>query len=510
MNRINKQLLFCFIVFAGLHTAARAQSTGHNYFGFDLGITGSAYVGNQNFFWPVTDVPDNIFTVLPFSNLGEGTGAVVGAKAGFALSSMFDIEGKLRYRSNYTSREETQSLPLAIATPSQGTPQGTSDYTLLLNYLDIDALLHIAIGDRWYGIGGLGFSSLFSNSYSASQKLGADTYYNQVNGVGTNVTAIGVPVTNETNVFTSSRVDLQLGAGTVIPLGSSSTLLDAEFIFGIPFTGWLQSAKQTELNQAAANYNLPAVTSPKLWYASLTIGIRFPFGNNASPSAANESSTDNSTNANPTSRIGPDGKVALTGRVTNAKTGDPVDANMTVVDLTNNEVVATGKTDRDGAYNLRVPAPGKYSVTADANGYLFGTTYYEVDPEGRILNRHPDITLSQTSGGKTRLLVFFDFGKSDLSPSSYPELDRAVHLMKAVPSMEVEIAGYTDNVGAADYNTALSQKRANAVRDYLITHGVPKARITAHGYGMDSPIADNSTDEGRSENRRVEFVVTSK
>jgi len=199
----------------------------------------------------------------------------------------------------------------------------------------------------------------------------------------------------------------------------------------------------------------------------------------------------------------------LTGTVTDAKTGDPVDANLTVVDLTNNQVVANDHTDGKGRYNVRVLAPGKYSVTADANGYLFGTSYFEVDKEGRILAHHPDIKLGPATG-RTRLLVFFDFGKSSLSPSSYPELNRAVRLMKAVPSMQVEIAGYTDNIGSDDVNMRLSQQRANAVRDYIIQQGIDSGRVSAKGYGKDSPIADNSTDEGRAENRRVEFVVLSK
>jgi outer membrane protein OmpA-like peptidoglycan-associated protein len=483
------------------------NSTGHDYFGFDLGLTGSAYVGNQNFFWPVT-LPDynNAPSILPFDNLGSGTGGLVGVKAGFPLSSALDLEGKIRYHTNFTTNEEMHDLPSDIAYNSFGTtPQGTSNYSLLLNYLDFDALLHLAFGDRWYGIGGLGFSSLLSNTFSATQTLASDTYYNTPG----NPSSLAVAPQSVSNFFTSSRFDVQLGAGTVFPLGMAGTMLDAEFLLSIPFTEWMQSGLQSSIDSEAAFYSLPTVSFPKLWYASLTIGIRFPFGNNSNESYTSESSSSTVSLAS-NAGIGSDGKVALTGRVTNTKTGEPIDANMTVVDLTNNEVVATDRTDRNGQYNVRVKAPGKYSVTADADGYLFGTSYFEVDAEGRILAHHPDIQLSEASGGKTRLLVFFDFNKSDLNQASYPELDRAVRLMKAVPSMEVEIVGYTDNVGSADYNKTLSQKRANAVRDYLIAHGIPKARVVAKGYGMEDPIADNSTDEGRSENRRVEFVVMGK
>src|SRR5207237_2143012 len=124
--------------------------------------------------------------------------------------------------------------------------------------------------------------------------------------------------------------------------------------------------------------------------------------------------------------------------------------------------------------------------------------------------QHNNIKLNETSNGRTRLLVFFDFNSAELKPSSYPELDRAVKLLKAVPKMQVEIAGYTDSVGTTDFNKSLSERRASAVRDYLLHSGITKSRVRIRGYGEDAPIADNSTDEGRAENRRVEFVVLSK
>ena len=72
----------------------------------------------------------------------------------------------------------------------------------------------------------------------------------------------------------------------------------------------------------------------------------------------------------------------------------------------------------------------------------------------------------------------------------------------------VEVQGHTDNVGKYDYNVDLSERRAQAVRTYLINQGVPAERLTAHGYGPDKPIADNKTKAGRAKNRRVEFNIT--
>ena len=72
----------------------------------------------------------------------------------------------------------------------------------------------------------------------------------------------------------------------------------------------------------------------------------------------------------------------------------------------------------------------------------------------------------------------------------------------------MEVQGHTDNVCKRDYNIDLSERRAQAVRTYLIGKGVPATRLSAHGYGTDVPIADNKTKEGRAKNRRVEFNIT--
>ncbi|HET6402429.1 MAG TPA: OmpA family protein [Candidatus Kapabacteria bacterium] len=488
------------------------SATGQSYWGFDLGLTYSWYLGGQHFFWPVVDVANNIWTPFQFDNLGSGLGGVFGVKAALPLSHSIDLEGKLRYLTNYTSATETHNL---FVSNTGGQAPATSTYSLLMNNLDFAAILHFALSDEWYAAGGLSFSGLLGNRFSASQSPAPGFTYNDLNGNPTFVPGESVLPVSRTDLV-GSRADLQLGAGTVFPLSSNSFAIDAELLLSVPLTAWLQSGDQIVFNNFADTYNaaieaqggtavLSYPTFPKLWYASLTIGIRFPFGKAEEQPTAYSSSEVPGTQQG----IGPDGKVALTGSVRDSKTGRPVDATMTVVDLTNNQVVATDHTDDNGRYSIRVKAPGKYSVTADADGYLFGTAYFQVDDQGRILANHADIKLSETKGGRTRLLVFFNTASAELNASSYPELDRAVRLMKAVPTMSVEIAGYTDSVGSGAYNLDLSQRRANAVRKYLIDHGIQKSRVTAHGYGKESPIADNGTDAGRAENRRVEFVVTS-
>ena len=102
--------------------------------------------------------------------------------------------------------------------------------------------------------------------------------------------------------------------------------------------------------------------------------------------------------------------------------------------------------------------------------------------------------------------IVFDVGKATLKPESIPEITRIVALMVDNPSLKYEVQGHTDNTGSASSNMKLSQKRAQAVVDKLVSLGISADRLTAVGKGQEEPIADNSTEEGRAQNRRVVFV----
>lgn len=102
--------------------------------------------------------------------------------------------------------------------------------------------------------------------------------------------------------------------------------------------------------------------------------------------------------------------------------------------------------------------------------------------------------------------VNFDFDKSTLKPMATDILDHAVSVIQQHPDMRFSISGHTDSVGSDAYNEALSMRRANAVRDYLVQHGVASHRLDVSGYGERNPVADNGTSEGRARNRRVEIA----
>ncbi len=204
----------------------------------------------------------------------------------------------------------------------------------------------------------------------------------------------------------------------------------------------------------------------------------------------------------------PEAQVTVQGQVLDAKTGRPVAAQITVTDLSSGEVVADYRTDdRNGDYYVLLSKGRRYSITAEAPDYIFYSDEYSIPPSAEGKNINNDIRLNRTSGGSTRLLVFFDYDKSELKEESKPDLNRAIAFLKQNPNISAEIAGHTDSVGSAAYNKKLSQDRAESVRQYLINGGVDAGRLTARGYGEDQPTADNGNEGGRARNRRVEMRV---
>src|SRR5262249_54099012 len=101
----------------------------------------------------------------------------------------------------------------------------------------------------------------------------------------------------------------------------------------------------------------------------------------------------------------------------------------------------------------------------------------------------------------------FDFNKAQLKPSGRDVLDGAVKTLRDNPSLHVVVEGHTDSVGSESYNQKLSERRAKAVRDYLVREGIDASRVTTRGYGKSRPVASNDTAEGRADNRRAEIIA---
>jgi outer membrane protein OmpA-like peptidoglycan-associated protein len=113
--------------------------------------------------------------------------------------------------------------------------------------------------------------------------------------------------------------------------------------------------------------------------------------------------------------------------------------------------------------------------------------------------------------------TWFDFdrlnfatGAATILPESQEQLNNIVAMLKAYPNVNVKVGGYTDNVGDVAANLQLSQRRADAVMQALVSNGIPANRLRAEGYGEQHPVADNTTEEGRARNRRIALKVTKK
>ena len=104
--------------------------------------------------------------------------------------------------------------------------------------------------------------------------------------------------------------------------------------------------------------------------------------------------------------------------------------------------------------------------------------------------------------------VYFDFDASELSPESRAALDDNIQLMQKHTAVKVQVQGHADERGATEYNLALGDRRANAVKDYMISSGVAPSRLAVISYGEEAPIAGESNERAWSQNRRAEFVVT--
>jgi len=145
-----------------------------------------------------------------------------------------------------------------------------------------------------------------------------------------------------------------------------------------------------------------------------------------------------------------------------------------------------------------------------------GTTTYTGECTGVGGTRTASATVTVTAPppkvlDKMTLRINFDFDKSVIREADEAELKKAVGFVRKYPNANVKIEGHTDSMGTDQYNEKLSEQRADAVQNYLIQKGaVQRANISTVGYGESRPIADNKTDEGRAENRRVDILILEK
>lgn len=203
------------------------------------------------------------------------------------------------------------------------------------------------------------------------------------------------------------------------------------------------------------------------------------------------------------------------GKIFDEKSEVPLGATIVVVDNEKDEVIGTYASNSEtGKYLISLPAGKNYGINISKEGYLFSSHSFDLtnDSVSEYKEVKKDVALKKLEVGSRVVLknIFFDYDKATLRSESKTELKRLKAVLVDNPNMSLEIGGHTDSRGSADYNARLSKNRAKAVVQYLIDNGIDESRLTYKGYGKSDPVATNETEEGRQENRRVEFKVTKK
>ncbi|MEO1050923.1 MAG: OmpA family protein [Bacteroidota bacterium] len=201
----------------------------------------------------------------------------------------------------------------------------------------------------------------------------------------------------------------------------------------------------------------------------------------------------------------------LRGKVLDAADAKPIGASISLVDNAANKVMKSVTADPvTGEFEVTIPHGGNFGLTAEMDGYLFRSINFNVPVFHDYQEVDAHMLLVRAEAGSRVILknIFFDSGKSNLRVESLSELGRIQKLMEDNPKLKIQIHGHTDNVGNATYNKILSKKRAQAVVDYLINHGIKTARVEAKGFGEERPLVSNDDEiDGREINRRTEIEI---
>jgi outer membrane protein OmpA-like peptidoglycan-associated protein/tetratricopeptide (TPR) repeat protein len=196
------------------------------------------------------------------------------------------------------------------------------------------------------------------------------------------------------------------------------------------------------------------------------------------------------------------------GRVFDARTGKGLPSAVELTDLVDGRLLSRVQTDEDGRYLVTLPAGSDYGFHVRRRGYLFHsgsfplsqspTASYTLDIPLRPIERDAVIELRN---------LYFPSGSASLAAASRGELDLLVQLLTENPTLRVRIEGHTDDVGTAQDNLALSNRRSATVVEHLVSKGIPRDRLSSQGFGASRPVTPNTSEEARARNRRTELRV---
>lgn len=209
--------------------------------------------------------------------------------------------------------------------------------------------------------------------------------------------------------------------------------------------------------------------------------------------------------------VRPNKTLWVRGQVFDNKTKKGLPSAVELIDLATKHSLSKVQTDETGNYLITLPVGKDYAFNVNRKGYLFYSDNFFLSESTPDSTYEKNIPLQPIEANASVVLknIFFDINQFVLKPASQVELDRIVQLLLENPSVKIEISGHTDNEGKPADNLVLSNNRAKAVTNYLVSKGIAMQRLVSKGYGETKPVANNQTEEGRAVNRRTEMKVIS-
>ncbi len=201
--------------------------------------------------------------------------------------------------------------------------------------------------------------------------------------------------------------------------------------------------------------------------------------------------------------------VFITSRMFN-ETGKPISVLIEAIDNSSLALIDKSESDNEGYSKIAVPSGKELAIFFSRPGYLFQSVNLSIPKSTEFESKDlKNITMQKVEVGKKTTLktISFDFNQTIPRQESFLDLDRIVTLMNDVASAQIEISGHTDNVGSKKDNVKLSNERAKALMERIISKGIDKKRLAYKGYGPNEPISSNDTEAGRKANNRIELKV---
>ncbi len=202
--------------------------------------------------------------------------------------------------------------------------------------------------------------------------------------------------------------------------------------------------------------------------------------------------------------------ILVKGTITDELTGKPLHAHIMIREEGSNEEVASAYSNpHSGEYTIVLPADKHYTIQVDKPAYFSQKNEFDLPHLNKYYEQEENFKLGRDVEKIVYELeqLFFENNQAELNEAAYLEIDRFVEMVKENPSLEIEIAGHTELGGVRETNVELSLRRSEAIRDYLLSQGIPKKSVRAFGYGDRFPKTKGTTESEKKMNRRTEIII---